>query len=113
MFESTWCAVLAACSAVLDGGVRGGDARGGGDALTLRGFANAVHIAAEFGMQTERDAFVTMLAKYTYLESTRRCRWRNIESFKTLVHIALADGNGLGSRGRRCSSASPSSSGCT
>ena len=64
--------------------------------IALRGFANAVHIAADFGMSTERDAFVTMLAKYTYLESTKAMRRRNIESFKTLVHIALADGNHLG-----------------
>ena len=38
-----------------------------------------------------------MLAKYTYLESTKAMGKRNIESFKTLVQLALSDGNGLGS----------------
>ena len=38
-----------------------------------------VHIAAEFGMQTEREAFVTMLAKYTYLDSAKTMGQRNIE----------------------------------
>ena len=94
MFESTWCAVLAACSAVMDGVVT--DATPAVVTTSLRGFSNSVHIASEFGMSTERDAFVTMLAKYTYLESMRAMSWRNIESFTTLVHIALTDGNGLG-----------------
>lgn len=64
--------------------------------LSLRGFANCVRIAAEFGSNTERDAFITMLAKYTYLESTKAMGKRNIECFKALVQIALSDGNGLG-----------------
>merc|ERR1719310_891832 len=72
------------------------DQSDGSATIALRGFSNAVHIAAEFNMGTERDAFVTMLAKYTFLESTKAMRRRNIESFKTLVHIALADGNHLG-----------------
>lgn len=95
MFEASWCALLAACSSVME------DTRDDLSepviALTLRGFANGVHIAAEFGMCTERDAFVTMLAKYTYLESAKTMGRRNIEAFKTLVTIALSDGNVLGS----------------
>ena len=92
MLEGSWCAILAACSSVMEeASDQMSDA-----VIALRGFANAVHIAADFGMSTERDAFVTMLAKYTYLESTKAMRRRNIESFKTLVHIALADGNHLG-----------------
>jgi len=94
MFESTWCALLAACSAVMEDQLS--EATPVVVAVSLRGFANAVHIAAEFGMNTERDAFVTMLAKYTYLESTRQMSWRNVDSFTTLVHVALTDGNGLG-----------------
>ena len=94
MFESTWCALLAACSAIMDDALSESTPAMVG--VSLRGFANAVHIASEFGMSTERDAFVTMLAKYTYLESTRVMTWRNIESFKTLVQISLTDGNGLG-----------------
>ena len=62
------CALLAACSSVMDDALT--ETTPAVVATSLRGFANAVHIAAEFGMHTERDAFVTMLAKYTYLEST-------------------------------------------
>lgn len=95
LFESVWCAILAACSSVME------DPREETPdaiiSLSLRGFANAVHIAAEFGSHTERDAFVTMLAKYTYLDTTKTMGKRNIESFKTLVQLALSDGNGLGS----------------
>ena len=93
MFESTWCALLAACSSVMDDNPA--EATASVVFLSLRGFANAVHIAAEYGLHVERDAFVTMLAKYTYLESTRAMSWRNVESFATLIQIALADGNGL------------------
>ena len=94
MLEGSWCAILAACSSVME---EPSDQSDPNATIALRGFSNAVHIAAEFNMGTERDAFVTMLAKYTYLESTKAMRRRNIESFKTLVNIALADGNHLGS----------------
>jgi brefeldin A-inhibited guanine nucleotide-exchange protein len=94
MLEGSWCAILAACSSVME---EPSDQSDPSATIALRGFSNAVHIAAEFNMATERDAFVTMLAKYTYLESTKAMRRRNIESFKTLVSIALADGNHLGS----------------
>jgi len=94
LFESTWCALLAACASVME--EPESPSSEAVYALSLRGFANCVHVAAEFGAQTERDAFVTMLAKYTYLESTKMMGKRNIESFKTLVQLALSDGNGLG-----------------
>ena len=93
MFEASWCALLAACSSVMEDANEIAPPIVG---LTLRGFANAIHVAAEFGMATERDAFVTMLAKYTYLESTKTMGRRNIESFKTLVNLALTRGNSLG-----------------
>ncbi len=94
MFESTWCAMLAACSAVMDDQPAEPFPPIVGQAL--RGFQNSIHVAADFGMQTERDAFITMLAKFTYLDSTKAMGRRNIESFKALVQVALRDGNGLG-----------------
>lgn len=93
MFESTWCALLAACASVMEDRA---EAPSSVTSLSLRGFSNAVHIASEFGMTTERDAFVTMLAKYTYLESTRAMARRNVDSFSALVQVALSDGNHLG-----------------
>jgi brefeldin A-inhibited guanine nucleotide-exchange protein len=94
MFESTWCAMLAACSAVMDDQPTEPFPPIVGQAI--RGFENAIHVAADFGMQTERDAFITMLVKFTYLDSTKTMGKRNIESFKALVQVALRDGNGLG-----------------
>eukprot|EP00962_Isochrysis_galbana_P037861 scaffold13315_cov115-Isochrysis_galbana.AAC.6 len=95
MFETSWCALLASWTSVMEESAD--DVPDELVNLVMRGFANAVHIAAEFGMHTEREAFVTMLAKYTYLDSHKTMGQRNIESFKTLVSLALTDGNHLGS----------------
>eukprot|EP00121_Abeoforma_whisleri_P011607 Awhi_evm1s10712 len=38
--------------------------------LCLQGFEHAVHISAFFGLDLERDAFVSSLAKFTSLLST-------------------------------------------
>eukprot|EP00966_Prymnesium_polylepis_P034127 793478-Prymnesium_polylepis.1 len=62
LFESIWCALLAACASVME--EPEAPASEPVYQLSLRGFANAVHIAADFGSHTERDAFITMLAKY-------------------------------------------------
>ena len=81
LFESIWCALLAACSSVMEEPQPSAtEASETVITTSLRGFANAVHIAAEFGTHTERDAFVTMLAKYTYLESTRAMGKRNVRA---------------------------------
>eukprot|EP00967_Tisochrysis_lutea_P123999 scaffold206989_cov27-Tisochrysis_lutea.AAC.2 len=95
MFEASWCALLASWTSVMEESAD--DVPDELVGLVMRGFANAVHIAAEFGMQTEREAFVTMLAKYTYLDSAKTMGQRNIEAFKTIISLALTDGNHLGS----------------
>ena len=93
MLEGSWCAILAACSSVME---EPSDQSDPSATIALRGFSNAVHIAAEFNMPTERDAFVTMLAKYTYLDSGKTMGGRNIEAFKTILSLALTDGDHLG-----------------
>ena len=46
-------------------------------------------------METERDAFVTSLAKFTFLDSVREIQQKNIDCIKTLIAVALHEGNHL------------------
>lgn len=46
-------------------------------------------------METERNAFVSSLAKFTVLNNTREMRSKNIQCIKTLINIADTDGNFL------------------
>ena len=51
--------------------------------------------SAEHRMETERDAFVTSLAKFTFLDSVRDIQQKNIDCIKTLIAVALHEGNHL------------------
>jgi brefeldin A-inhibited guanine nucleotide-exchange protein len=88
--------------------------------LCLEGFRHAIHIAAQFYMELERDAFVQALTGFTgLLTGTRTLKARNvcmrpdsigcsrllttslapfhwqIESFRTLLLVASSEGNYL------------------
>ena len=63
--------------------------------MCLRGFRQAIHISAQHRMETERDAFVTSLAKFTFLDSIRDIQNKNIDCIKTLIAVALNEGNHL------------------
>eukprot|EP00741_Cyanophora_paradoxa_P005196 tig00000852_g5036.t1 len=93
MFHTTWCPVLAALSVNLEEAA--GETEGTLVALALDGFRHAIRISAFFFMETERDAFVSSLAKFTYLQSRSVMRQKNIEAIKVLITIANADGNYL------------------
>ncbi|KAJ3206765.1 Brefeldin A-inhibited guanine nucleotide-exchange protein 2, partial [Dinochytrium kinnereticum] len=56
--------------------------------LCLQGFAGSVRIAAVFGLETERDAFVTSLSRLTGLSHLGEMRWKNVKVIKTLVALA-------------------------
>lgn len=51
----------------------------------LQGFRCAVHVTAVLGMQTERDAFVTSLAKFTYLHCAADMKQKNVDAMKVNV----------------------------
>ncbi|ORX95160.1 hypothetical protein K493DRAFT_407713 [Basidiobolus meristosporus CBS 931.73] len=63
--------------------------------LSLEGLKFAVHIAAAFDMELERNAFVSTLAKFTYLNNLSEMKVKNVEAIKTLLEIAHSEGNYL------------------
>lgn len=90
MVEVCWGPTLAAFSMTLDQS---------DDKLAttqcLQGFRYAVHVTAVLGMQTQRDAFVTSLAKFTYLHCAADIKQKNVDAMKTIMSIAIEDGNYL------------------
>jgi len=65
-------------------------------ALCIEGFKHCIRIAARFEMETERDAFVSSLAKFTYLTTIKEMKQKNIECIKALLMIGLSEGDNLG-----------------
>lgn len=90
MAEVCWGPMLAAFSVTLDQS---------DDRLAttqcLQGFRHAVHVTAVMGLQTQRDAFVTSVAKFTYLHCAADIKQKNVDAVKTIISIAIEDGNNL------------------
>lgn len=90
MFEVAWMAVLTGIS---------GPMQESDDAETiarcLEAFRDAIHIVCLFGMELERNAFVTTLAKFTFLNNLGEMKSKNVEAIKTLLEIAQNEGNYL------------------
>uniref|UniRef100_A0A803LGV1 SEC7 domain-containing protein n=1 Tax=Chenopodium quinoa TaxID=63459 RepID=A0A803LGV1_CHEQI len=90
MVEVCWGPMLAAFSMTLD---QSDDKLATSECL--QGFRYAVHVTAVLSMQTQRDAFVTSLAKFTYLHCAADMKQKNIDAMKTIMSIAIEDGNYL------------------
>ncbi|URD82219.1 Guanine nucleotide-exchange protein [Musa troglodytarum] len=90
MIEVCWAPMLAAFSVPVD---QSDDETV--ISLCLEGFRSAVHVTAVMSMKTQRDAFVTSLAKFTSLHSAADIKQRNIDAIKAILHIADEDGNYL------------------
>ncbi|KAK8613500.1 hypothetical protein V6N13_101259 [Hibiscus sabdariffa] len=90
MVEVCWGPMLAAFSVTLDQS---------DDRLTttqcILGFRYAVHVTAVMGMQTQRDAFVTSVAKFTFLHCAADMKQKNVDAVKAIISIAIEDGNHL------------------
>ncbi|TXT13291.1 hypothetical protein VHUM_00658 [Vanrija humicola] len=90
MFEVAWMPFLAGLSAQLqetdDMDVV---------ELCLDGLRAAIRIGCIFDMELERNAFVTTLAKFTYLSNLAEMKPKNMEAIKALLDIAVTDGNNL------------------
>eukprot|EP00937_MAST-01D_sp_MAST-1D-sp2_P002936 g2936.t1 len=91
MFEMAWAPVLAVFSVNLETTEEEQVVE-----LCLDGVHHAIRIAAHFGLDVVRDAFVTSLAKFTTLDTVREMQPKNVACIKTLIKIALKDGNWLG-----------------
>eukprot|EP00658_Telonema_sp_P-2_P079612 TRINITY_DN7736_c0_g1_i1.p1 TRINITY_DN7736_c0_g1~~TRINITY_DN7736_c0_g1_i1.p1 ORF type:complete len:1266 (-),score=430.69 TRINITY_DN7736_c0_g1_i1:413-4183(-) len=63
--------------------------------LCLEGFKAAIHIACIFYMDTERDAFITSLSKFTQLATLRDMNGKNVLVINTLLRIAVTEANYL------------------
>lgn len=63
--------------------------------LCLEGFKCAIKIACYFDLELERNAFVTTLAKFTFLNNLGEMKAKNMEAIKTLLDIAVSEGNHL------------------
>ncbi|KAL0386805.1 UNVERIFIED_CONTAM: Brefeldin A-inhibited guanine nucleotide-exchange protein 1 [Sesamum radiatum] len=90
MVEVCWGPMIAAFSVTLD---QSDDKEA--TAQCLQGFRHAVHVTAMMGMQTQRDAFVTTMAKFTYLHCAADMKQKNVDAVKAIISIAIEDGNYL------------------
>ncbi|WWC95937.1 hypothetical protein V866_002804 [Kwoniella sp. B9012] len=63
--------------------------------LCLDGLKSAIKIVCLFDMELERNAFVTTLAKFTYLNNLGEMKPKNVEAIKCLLDVAVSDGNNL------------------
>lgn len=63
--------------------------------LCLDGFRAAIKIVCFFDLDLERNAFVTTLAKFTFLNNLGEMKTKNMEAIKALLDIAVSEGNHL------------------
>lgn len=90
MFEVAWIPLLAGIS----GPLQQTDDMGIVE-LCLDGFKNAIRIVCFFDLELERNAFVTTLAKFTFLNNLGEMKAKNMEAIKTLLDVAVNEGNNL------------------
>lgn len=90
MFEVAWIAFLAG----LSGPLQETDDMEIVE-LCLDGFKSAIRIVCFFDLELERNAFVTTLAKFTFLNNLGEMKAKNMEAIKTLLDVAVTDGNSL------------------
>ncbi|KAL7750673.1 guanine nucleotide exchange protein for ADP-robosylation factor [Sorochytrium milnesiophthora] len=90
MFELVWMGVLAGFSGPLQESEDGEII-----SICLEGFKHSVRIICVFGMELERNAFITTISKFTFLNNLGEMRPKNMETIKTLLEIALTEGDYL------------------
>jgi len=90
MFEVTWIPFLAG----LSGPLQETDDLEVVE-LCLDGFKNAIRIVCFFDLELQRNAFVTTLAKFTFLNNLGEMKTKNMEAIKALLDVAVTEGNNL------------------
>jgi brefeldin A-inhibited guanine nucleotide-exchange protein len=90
MFEVAWIPVLAGISGPLQQTDNMEVVE-----LCLDGFKNAIRIVCFFDLELERNAFVTTLAKFTFLNNLGEMKAKNMEAIKALLDVAVTEGNNL------------------
>ncbi|KAM0883537.1 hypothetical protein ACQ4PT_031581 [Festuca glaucescens] len=90
MMEACWAPMMAAFTVTLD--------QSNDKAATsqcLNGLRSAVHVTSVMCLQTQRDAFLTSIAKFTSLHSAADMKQKNVDAVKAIISIAIEDGNYL------------------
>lgn len=90
MMEVCWAPMMAAFSVTLD--QRDDKAA---TSQSLLGFRYSVNVTSFMHMHTQRDAFVTSVAKFTYLHCAADMKQKNVDAVKAIMSIAIEDGNFL------------------
>jgi brefeldin A-inhibited guanine nucleotide-exchange protein len=62
---------------------------------TLEGFKQAIKIVCLFDLELERNAFVTTLTKFTFLNDFSEMKAKNVAAIRCLLDVAAIDGNYL------------------
>ena len=91
MFDVTWGPLIGTLSQVLESSTSETSI-----ALCLSGFVYSIRLASHSGMSLARNTFVNSLAKFTTLGSIKEMKSKNIECIRTLLSIAIIDGEYLG-----------------
>ena len=68
--------------------------------LCIEGFMHAIKISGFYNMNTERDAFVSSLSKFTQIitsssAAVREIKEKNLECIRALLNLATYEGNYL------------------
>lgn len=90
MFNVTWMSFLSGLSAPMRDTQNIETIR-----LCMEGLKLSIRISCAFDLETPRVAFVTALAKFTNLGNVREMQAKNFEALKSLLDIALTEGNHL------------------
>ncbi|TIA76225.1 hypothetical protein E3P91_00163 [Wallemia ichthyophaga] len=90
MFEVAWMAILSAMSGPLQDSDDNETV-----VICLQGFASAIKISCLFDLELERNAFVTMLAKFTHLNNLAEMKPKHVDAVKVLLEVAMHEGNYL------------------
>lgn len=91
MFEAAWMPILAG----LSGTMQEADEDSNLVDLCVEGFRLAVRISCMFDLDLARNAYVSSLAKFTYLNNLGEMKSKNVEAVKVLLDVALNEGNQL------------------
>jgi len=91
MFDVTWGAIIGTLSQVME---CSNDEQS--LSVCLTGFIYAIRISAHSNMSLARDTFLGSLAKFTYLGSIKELKYKNVEIIRSLINIAVSDGEYLG-----------------
>ena len=63
--------------------------------MCMDGFRNSIRIACVFDLELERNAFVTTLAKFTFLNNWGEMKAKNMEAVRALLDVGLQNGEWL------------------